>query len=41
MYHCLYGTLDAYINQPPLLHFYSGYEGVGKAISVCKQVLAI
>ena len=33
------------INQPILLlisfllQFYSGYEGVGKAISVCKQVL--
>ena len=24
-----------------LISFYSGYEGVGKAINVCKQILAI
>ena len=25
----------------PLAHFYSGYEGAGKAIGVCEQVIAM
>ena len=39
IYHCLYGTCDAYKSTSSASNFI--VEGVSKAISVCEQVIAI
>ena len=38
---CVISTIVHMEYVTPINHFYIGYEGAGKAISVCKQVLAI
>ena len=42
IYHCLYGTRDAYKSTSSVSDYlYSGYEGASKDISVREQAIAI